>query len=81
MTKNQLSAALTLAQSKEPLDSEDTNLFLGFALKDFKAIYCTIRQLASLIRWQTCNLDGTIDQAALNEIAYWGSKMKRFMVV
>lgn len=81
MNKTQLSAALELALSKDQLDREDTDMFLGFALLAFKPIYCTIRQLAALVRWQAVNFNGTIDQAALNEIAYWGSKMKRFQVV
>jgi hypothetical protein len=72
MTKAQLSTAITLAQSKDPLTGEDISLFDGFGLKDFKPVTCTLRQLAALVRWQAVNFNGTIDAAALNEIVSAG---------
>ncbi len=79
MTKTQLSEALHLAQSKDSLANEDTNLFDGFATKNFKPVICTIRQLAVLVRWRAVNLNGTVDMDGLNEVAYWGRL--RFQVV
>lgn len=83
MTKNELSKALELARSDTELPPmlgpEATDLFDGFALESFSVVYCTMRQLAALIRYQCIMLNGGLDSEALNEIATHGKR--KFMVV
>lgn len=79
MTKQQLSDALAIAQTKESLSNEDISHFDGFGLPDFQPITCTLRQLARLVRWQCVRFNGSIDADNLNEIANCGRH--RFNVV
>lgn len=77
MTTNELSKAVALAQSKVHLPRYIGPLsvdcpFLGFILDDFQPVTCTIVDLAALVRHQCMNLDGTIDNVALQEIATAG---------
>ena len=80
MTKDQLSRAVSIADSDEDLSHEDLHHFDGFGLKDFNPVFCTMRQLARLVRWQCQYIFGDgFDADALNEIARHGRK--RFLVV
>ena len=84
MTKDQLSQALTLARNLEtPLPgylSEEMAIFEGCADREFKPIYVTVDQLASLIRGQVVScFDGSLDSEELQEIANYGRL--KFMVI
>ena len=72
MNRAQFKKAIDLAMSKAELSLVDFDVFFGFGLDDFKPVYCTIEQVARLIRWQALYLDGGIDQEALDEIAAAG---------
>lgn len=75
MTKDQLSAAMTIAKAEGSLLNEDLAIFEGYGLPSFKAITCTVRQVAALIRWQCVNIDGGIDGLALQELASRGKTL------
>jgi len=79
MTKNELSDAFTLAQSPDTLGNAEMDLFYGFGLPGFAPVYCTLRDVARLIRWQCSQLNGGWDREALQEIATHGRK--RFQVI
>ena len=69
MTKEQLSAAMRIVEkTNESLLDVDISIFLGYGLPDFKAIYCTIRQLAALIRWDCLLFNGEVNGQALDEL-------------
>jgi len=67
-----LDRALAIARSDARLNLADLALFDGFALPDFRPVTCTVEALAMLIRWQCVCFDGSIDGAALQEIATVG---------
>lgn len=77
MTQNELSLAVAFAQSDQELQTfvgegssqELNDLFLGYAMLDYKAACITIRDLASLIRHECMQMNGEIDTHQLNEIA------------
>lgn len=80
MTTQQLSQAMKLAMdAKEYLADQHIHQFDGFALRGFEPIYCTLKQLAALVRWQAVQLNGAVDAAALQEVAYHGRN--KFVVV
>ena len=72
MKASDLDSALALARSDAPLSVTDLALFDGFALPDFGQVTCTVEALAMLVRWQCVCFDGSIDGAALQEIATVG---------
>jgi len=81
MTKNQLQRAVELATSEEDLtnENEQMEIFDGFGLDDFKPVTVTVKQLASLVRWQCVQFSGGINADALEEVASCGKK--RFQIV
>lgn len=79
MTMNEFKWAFEIAQSKEDLSNEDDSVFMGFALKDYKPVIATYRQLARLIRWQAWQFNGSWDNEALKEIMDCGRK--RFTII
>lgn len=75
MNKKEFNQAVNLA--KTPIGFDDTELFDGFGLPDFKPVCCTLKAMASLIKWQALQFNGQFDQEALNEI--WNCR-KRFLI-
>jgi hypothetical protein len=72
MTSAQLSAAVARAQdqniryiSDEGVHLQDTSIFDGYGLPDFKPVICTIDQLAALIRWECTFINGGMDGTQL----------------
>jgi hypothetical protein len=78
MTKNELSRALAIAQSGNAGIPTD-NIFDGFGLYGFQAVYCTVEQVAQLIVWQCFTFGGGIDYEALTEIAVAGRRKFRII--
>lgn len=80
MNRNELAAALILAQSDTELPSVlYTTLFNGFGLKDFEPVYVNIAQVAALIRYQCFYMfnnkhKDNYDHGAFQELAYHGRK-------
>ena len=72
-------ADLALNQTDVNLTGEDIAAFDGFGLKDFKPIFCTIRQLARVIRWQCQYLFGGFDSEELQSIARVGKTKFRII--
>ena len=72
MNASHLDRALTIARSDAALNIEDLSLFDGFGLPNFTPVTCTVEALALLVRWQCVCFDGSIDAAALQEIASCG---------
>lgn len=72
MTASQLNTALAIARSDQTLNVADLAIFDGFGLADFRPVTCTVEALAMLVRWQCLCFDGSIDGAALQEIADCG---------
>lgn len=79
MTKNQLNRAMEMAKSDADLSNVDTGIFHGFGLMSFKPVWCTIDQIAALIRWQVIQFNGGTDSEALQELANVGRK--KFLVL
>ena len=79
MNKFEYSAALHIAQSKDDLSIEDTDVFFGLGLGGFVPVHVTLRQVARLMRWQALQLNGQWDGEALNEIAIHGRR--NFIIV
>jgi hypothetical protein len=86
MNTKQLNAAMKIAEDKSIrfIDDngkhlEDISVFDGFGLHSFAPVIVTLRQVAFLIRWQCFNLGGSIDSAALKEIAVAGRR--KFTVI
>ena len=79
MTKDQLSQALQIAKSDKDLHLASIDIFFGFGLEDFEPVYCTIDQVAALIRWQAVQFNGGIDSDALQEVCNVGRK--KFLVL
>ena len=74
-----LDRALAIARSDRLLNVADLSIFDGFGLPDFRPVTCTVEALAILIRWQSVQLNGEINAAALQEIATYGRH--RFLVL
>ena len=79
MNKPELTKAFDLAKSDEDLSTEDIDLFCGFGLSEFDPIYCTIRQVARIIRYQCQYMNGGWDMDNFQEIANFGRKL--FMII
>jgi hypothetical protein len=75
MTAEQFKQASHIAfDSKVNLFKEYLSVFDGFGLPEFKPIWCTVKQVARLIRWQCQFMNGTWDTVELNSIANFGRK-------
>ncbi len=77
MNKQEFSKALELAKTHS-YGIANTGIFLGFGLKEFKPVVCTINDVAGLIAYQCFCFDGSIDQEALNEVY---QAKRKFVVV
>jgi len=73
-------AKIGLHEKDTDLSTYATDIFSGFGLRGFKPIFCSVLQLAWLIRWQCayCFSDGHCDEN-LQQIAELGRK--RFKVI
>ena len=78
MTKPELTKAFEIAKSNTEL-ADNLSLFDGFGLKDFQPVYCSLQDVAKLIRWQCQTFGGTWDMNAFQEIAHFGKK--KFIIV
>jgi hypothetical protein len=58
----------TTGQCMHDLSNEDISIFYGCGLRNFQPIVATVRQVASLIRWQALQLNGKWDAEALTEV-------------
>jgi hypothetical protein len=78
MTSEQFKKAADLAFNHpevELLNVVDNSHLYGCALPDFKPVWCTIKEVAALIRWQCCYIfGGGYDAAELNSIADIGRR-------
>lgn len=79
MTAKEFKTAFSIADSESDLSHEDTTRFMGFGLQDFAPVCCTLRQIASLIRWQALTFAGTWEMDALDEIREYGRR--KFIVL
>ena len=80
MTKAQLTEALKLAKSGADFPQLSvSSIFFGYGEPDFKPVYCTLKDIAGLLRWQVINMDGSIDNTELNLLANAGRK--KFLIV
>jgi hypothetical protein len=79
MNVKEFSAAVAVAKSGVDLSREDIDIFMGFGLRDFAPVYCTVPQVARLIRWQSGTFAGGWDSEMMNEVAHFGRK--RFIIV
>lgn len=80
MTRNQIGEAVRLAKDteKDLPTIHDSSVFFGFALKDFKPVYVSIEQVASLMRYQGLCLNGVSwDEDALQEVI---SHHRKFLI-
>ena len=74
MTKDQFSAALTIAKSQVDLSNVDDSILDGCGLPDFKPVTVTLEACAKCIRWNAVCLNGQIDSEALNDMRHWSRK-------
>ena len=79
MTHEELTKATDIALSRQDLNWEDTQIFHGYGLSDFKPVTCSLHALAALIRWECVCFNGELDNEALTAIARLGRR--RFLVV
>lgn len=77
MTKLQFDQCTQMAQ-KGITNHSNLDIFHGFALKSFKQIVCTYKDMAALIQWQTIQLNGNIDTENLNQIF---QNRRKFIIV
>lgn len=69
MTKDEFKQAFAIAQREKNMIDVDTVILEGCGLPGFKSVYCTLRQVAALIRWQAALLSGEWDSKELDSIA------------
>lgn len=67
MTNNQFKAACAIAFSDDDLSNVNDDILFGFGLPNFKSVITNLRTVAKTIRWQSQQLNGEIDNEALNE--------------
>jgi hypothetical protein len=67
MHKTEFQKAYEIAVSKQSLENVDFDALLGFGRPDFKPVKVPIEAVASVIRWQCCQMNGQIDSVALAE--------------
>jgi len=71
MTKTQFGEAVRIAQADRiDLSGVDDSLLHGCGLPDFKPVYCTVEQVAKLVRWNCMQLNGELDAEELNNVAH-----------
>ena len=66
MLKKEFSRALDLARSSEDLSKVEFDILDGVGLSNFKPVITTIDIVATFLRWQCQNLDGSWDSEELN---------------
>lgn len=76
MKTSDFTRAVQLAKSGESLP-DFGDKFLGFGLRGFTPVVCSLKEFASLIRWQACQLCGDLDNEAMSEL--WENR-RRFIV-
>ena len=84
MTTNEFRQACELAfdPKVDGLFQEDTRLFDGFGLSDFTPIVATLRQVASVIRYQCSYIFGDgVDAEAKQSCFYFFVKKRRVVLV
>lgn len=73
MTKDEFKAAFQRAQDRKaqdlPFDWVALDRFVGFGLRDFEPVHCTLDAVADLIRYQAQYFNGGWDHEELNNIA------------
>ncbi len=81
MNKKEFSEAYEIAKNQNiSLVNEDTNSLIGCALPDFQyPVYVTVKQVASLIRWDCFLLNGNVDAVELNDIGIIARKKFRIV--
>lgn len=79
MNTAQFKQACSLAFSAANLPPDTLEIFDGFGLRNFRPVFVSLNQVASLIRWQCSQLNGGIDSEALGEVLAFGRK--RFQIV
>jgi hypothetical protein len=69
MTTDQFKRAFAIADDRSvDLSNEDTSCLEGCGLRDFVPTVATVRQIASLMRWQALYFNGTWYMEELNNI-------------
>lgn len=74
MTKTEFANAYSLAKSDIKLHYNNLDLFAGYGLSGFETVYVTIKDVASLIRWQALQFNGQFNSEELHNIALAGKK-------
>ena len=59
MNKVEFAKALKIAQTEENLLQVDNSILYGCALSGFVPVYCSILQVAALIKWQAAYFNGS----------------------
>ena len=67
MNNAQFKEACAIAFSDEDLSQVNDDILFGFGLPEFKPIVTNLRTVAKTIRWQSQQLNGEIDNEALNQ--------------
>lgn len=67
MNKQELKKIMEIAEDYDKCKGQDISLFEGCAYSNFKKVYCTKEQVASLFRYQALQFNGKWDMEALNE--------------
>lgn len=67
-TAKQFKQAFKRAGSDEDFTNVNIALFMEYGKKTYKPVYCSIKQLAALIRYQCMYLDGEWDMEELQSL-------------
>lgn len=68
MNANHFSAAVAMARNSDvDLSAYDDGILDGFGLPEFKPVHVVLEVAAKCIRWQCCQLNGGIDNEALEQ--------------
>lgn len=68
MTREQFTAALTIARSNQNLEAFDDLILHGCGVPDFKPVTVVIEVAARFLRWQCVTLCGGIDNDELENM-------------
>ena len=68
MTREQFTAALEIARSKQNLEAFDDEILHGCGLPGFKPVTVVIEVAAVMLRWQCVTLCGGIDNDEVNNM-------------